>query len=247
MTINKSLELSASQYYQDVVEKSQLYLHHTVGGSAESTFKYWDENAERVGTAFIVERDGEIFQVFEPHYWAHHLGLRHERNRELNMHSIGIEMASEGALRSGEELNQVLRSKRFAVRFDESFLYAFDIDIDPERPATQWFSRARRLYHIENDKGKYLQTKFRGYDYFDAYNEEQVLSVFWLTRYLSEIFPTILLALPTGDRTRFDQSLFDFKGVLGHHNVRPDKSDLHPGWPWTRMEQYLASPEPLSI
>ncbi len=43
-------------------------LHHTAGGSARSTFNYWNGNATRIATAYIVERDGTIFEVFDPRH-----------------------------------------------------------------------------------------------------------------------------------------------------------------------------------
>lgn len=66
MDIQKVLRLDATQYYQDMVPKRQIYLHHTVGGSAKSTVDYWNKTPERIGTAYIVERDGTIFEVFPP-------------------------------------------------------------------------------------------------------------------------------------------------------------------------------------
>lgn len=38
-----------------------------------------------------------------------------------------------------------------------------------------------------------------------------------------------------GDHLSFNPALYDYKGVIGHHHVRGDKSDLHPGFPWDTL------------
>jgi hypothetical protein len=52
-----------------------------------------------------VERDGTVFEVFDPRFWAFHLGLAGTGGR-VDRRSIGIEIASEGWLeeRGGELL-----------------------------------------------------------------------------------------------------------------------------------------------
>lgn len=231
---------------QDVVPKTQLYLHHTVGGSAISTYNYWEGKTNRVATAYIIERDGTIYEVFDPHYWAWHLGLKTASNTIANKQSIGIEIASEGALRSGAELNNSLAANGQPDRFENGMLYAFDID--PARddtgkllPASQWYKHAKRLYNISTDGAKYVDFPvplgpFRGYTYFDTYDPKQVISTNWLVNQLCDQF-NIPKVLVTGDRFRFDASLITgFSGVLTHTNVRQDKSDLCPSWDWSLTE-----------
>lgn len=230
MKINTTLRLSVEQYLRDVVPKTQIYLHHTVGGSAKSTFDYWQSTPDRVATAYIVERDGTVYEVFDPHYWAWHLGLKTASNTQANKQSIGIEMASEGALRSGAELNRMLAAidPKTPPKFSSAFLYAFDIDVPP-------FKNARRLYNLVTDAGKYYDNMvpWRGYRYFDAYDAPQVAAVNALVKYLCESF-SIPKTIPAGDMTRFDESLIlGHRGILHHALVRKDKSDLNPSWSWT--------------
>ena len=51
-------------------------------------------NPNRIATAYIVERDGTIFEVFDPRHWAFHLGLKGSQG-QVDRRSIGIEIASE--------------------------------------------------------------------------------------------------------------------------------------------------------
>ena len=98
MNISTSLRLPADSYFPEKHPKDLIVLHHTVGGSAKSTFEYWRTNidAKHIGTAYIIDRDGTIYEVFPPECWAYHLGLK--TTQAVDKRSIGIEIASEGAL-----------------------------------------------------------------------------------------------------------------------------------------------------
>jgi N-acetyl-anhydromuramyl-L-alanine amidase AmpD len=91
LTFDTSLRLTDDQYYKEETAKNLIVLHHTVGGSAKSTFDYWQGNPEHIAVSYIVERDGTIYEVFDPKYWAHHVGSKDPRNIAVNKRSIGIE------------------------------------------------------------------------------------------------------------------------------------------------------------
>jgi N-acetyl-anhydromuramyl-L-alanine amidase AmpD len=94
--ISTEIRLSSSHYFAAAHAKDLIVLHHTAGASARSTVEYWRSTPERIGTAYIVERDGTIYEVFPPECWAYHLGIK--GTSALDRRSIGIEIASEGAL-----------------------------------------------------------------------------------------------------------------------------------------------------
>jgi N-acetyl-anhydromuramyl-L-alanine amidase AmpD len=98
MIISTTLRLPQSEYFNAPQKKDLIILHHTVGGSAKSTFDYWRTDPEHIGTAYIIERDGTIYEVFPPECWAYHLGLKIGPMGVVDKRSIGIEIASEGAL-----------------------------------------------------------------------------------------------------------------------------------------------------
>lgn len=91
-------ELRPGQYFREVCQKRNIVLHHTVSSTAYSALTWWNTDPQRIGTAFVLDKDGAIYQAFEPRYWAHHLGLKTRRNYELNRCSIGIELVNEGPL-----------------------------------------------------------------------------------------------------------------------------------------------------
>ena len=73
--IERSLRLPESEYFPGTQQKSGIAIHHTVGGTAESTFRWWRAKRTHVGTAYLVERDGTVFEVFDPSAWAYQFGL----------------------------------------------------------------------------------------------------------------------------------------------------------------------------
>ena len=90
--------IAIDQYFQQVFRKTNIVLHHTVSSSAQSARSWWQHTPSRIGTAFIIEKDGTIIQCFDDAHWAHHLGLRSPLNLPLNRASIGIELVNEGYL-----------------------------------------------------------------------------------------------------------------------------------------------------
>ena len=74
--IDRSLRMPKGEFFPAIPDKSGIALHQTVGGSAFSTFEWWmEDQAENgmrrmVGTAYIIDRDGTIHEVFDPAGWA---------------------------------------------------------------------------------------------------------------------------------------------------------------------------------
>ena len=65
-----SLRLPDGEFFPAARKKSGIAIHHTVGGTAFSTFNHWLKDRTKagkrrvVGTAFIIDRDGTVYQVF---------------------------------------------------------------------------------------------------------------------------------------------------------------------------------------
>lgn len=203
--IDTTLRLPDDQYYPEPQDKSVISLHHTVGGSATSTFDWWLTDPARVGTAYIVARDGTVHEVFPPECWAYQFGVK---GADLERRAIGIELASEGAL---------------AER--DGILYAFD---------------GQRRLGWANDlesQGRAERHDWRGYRWFDAYDERQVTMALRLVVHLCERFaipkqcPLDADLYGPADRRRW----WEYRGVVHHVMFRADKSDLHPGFPWHRL------------
>ncbi len=200
MQINKSVRLENKDYIQTETSKDLIVLHHTVGGSALSTIDYWKSDPDRIATAYVIERDGVIFEVFDPKYWAFHLGLKGSAGA-VDKRSIGIEIASEGGL----------------IQRDGN-LYCFGRVSE------------RTLFKQEYyDHGM----PWREYRFFDAYSDAQIAAIVELVNHLCDQFK-----IPRKTPARhfdFDDGYREFTGIIGHHHVRTDKSDVHPGFSWQRL------------
>lgn len=205
LPIDRSLRLPLNQYLSDVSRKSLIVLHHTAGATAESTFNYWRSNGARIGTAYIVARDGRVYEVFPPEKWAYHLGIKKTRGR-VDRRSIGIEIASEGGLTNGSAAGKRRR------------LYSFDVVSD------------RTEFHGPVYEAGDL---YRGYSWFASYTPEAIASVGRLVDDLCSRFD-IPRRTPS-DHLSYSRDLRDFEGVLGHNHLRRDKSDLHPGFNWKAL------------
>jgi N-acetyl-anhydromuramyl-L-alanine amidase AmpD len=200
MEFNTSLRLSPDQYVDEIKKKDLIVLHHTVGGSAKSTYDYWQSDPKRIGTAFVVERDGTIFQTFPEDRWAFHVGSK--LGNGIDKRSIGIEIASEGGLTE-----------------NKGKLYCFGIISSRTEFKTPIY-----------DAG----LNWRGFRYFDIYDDKQLESTINLVKYLCEKY-NILKKFPTDPFISDPVGYYSYKGILSHSHIRPDKTDVHPGFPWTKL------------
>lgn len=77
----------------------RVVLHATASTTAQSALRWWASNAERVGTPYVIDRDGTIYRAFDPaQRWAYHLGVGQHRVW-WERTSIGIELVNVGPLR----------------------------------------------------------------------------------------------------------------------------------------------------
>ena len=96
VTINRSLRLPDHEYFRDSnPNKNLITIHHTVGGSAKNTYIWWMRDGTRVGTAYVIDRDGSIYEFHSPEYWAGHHGVPGDGN-QLDFRGIGIELCNFG-------------------------------------------------------------------------------------------------------------------------------------------------------
>ncbi len=96
-------EYSKTEFEIDgIKEKRLIVLHHTVSKSEKGVYEWWCNDGKKVATAYVVDKDGTIYEYFDPKYWSYHLGGKATKNN--NIYSIGIEIANEGALtKAGDE------------------------------------------------------------------------------------------------------------------------------------------------
>lgn len=198
--IDRSLRLPDGDYFHPDSPslKTGIALHHTVGYSVHSTVSWWRKNGQNVGTAYLIARDGTIYEVFDPKAWAWQFGLKWPKEQKLQFEKrfIGIEIASEGGLTKSN-----------------GNLYCF----------SKFSDRTRKDWSEAFDYGEV----YREYQYFDKYENAQVDSVISLINYLCQEF-NIKRQLPSDYLGFHGKKLTEFEGIIGHSNVRMDKSDPVP-------------------
>jgi N-acetyl-anhydromuramyl-L-alanine amidase AmpD len=188
------------RYIEKEYDKKQIVLHHTVSnGSALDVAKFWKTLPTRIGTCMILERNGELNQLFSSKYYAGHLGLKPDHfilygipYTDLNKSSIGIEIISWGGLK---EKNGRLYN-------------AYDKEVVNE-PVTK------------------LDKPYRGYTYFHSYTKEQIESlknilIYWGNRY------NIPLTYSENIWDIYEDALEGEPGLYTHCSYRKDKSDIFP-------------------
>ncbi len=178
------------EYFKLPCMKRQIVLHHTVSSSGEFVDDWWqsDNGTQRVATAFIIDKDGSIVQLFEPENWAYHIGKG--SSVKDNKQSIGIEIVNEGALQRQADGKTML-----------------------------WMNGKKEY------PGSYtaLKQPWRGYSYFADYSERQYDT-------LSELITTLCGKFGIPKKViasyLFSETYRQFEGVVSHHNLRKDKSDV---------------------
>lgn len=93
--LNMKYLLNNNQYIAIKSKKERIVLHHTAGGSAQSSIDWWNKHSDRVSTPFIIPRSGEIWQLFDESYWAYALGINSSKAEKKSIH---IELANAGGL-----------------------------------------------------------------------------------------------------------------------------------------------------
>ena len=202
--VDRSFRLPESEYFPGAQRKSGIAIHHSVGGTAESTFRWWRADRghggrrKRIATAYIIDRDGTVYEVFDPAAWAYQFGLRWPAAQRLRFEQrfVGIEIASEGPLTE-----------------HDGGLYPVGL-IDPafNKPPTEALE---------------CPAPYRGYRWFDRYEPEQLEAVGRLVDELCRRF-SIPRVYPEQPFLYYGDALQAFEGVIGHAMVRLDKSDPAP-------------------
>ncbi len=198
-------------YYDEKITKKKIVLHFTVGHLKGDILSLTDESRGHVSTAFVVARDGTPYQLFSSAAWSYHLGRNAlGGNAEQSKISIGIEISNYGPL----------------IRKGNNLETAYSSDAKPD------------VYCTLEDTEQYikLSSKFRGYEYYAAFTNEQYHSIIILLRYLTKAYNIPRTFVSEGQRfTTSAATSQNFSGICTHINFRSDKVDIGPAFDWERV------------
>lgn len=193
--------LTNGQYITEVFEKRAIILHHTIGLSADSAWRWWNSTPERVGTAYIIDRDGKILECFDPKFWIYQLGLK-GADGWLERRSIGIELVSAGPLRL----------------IDNQYRFY-----------PLWPNMTR--YNVIDEKDVFrVKNMWRGAEFYHKYSDLQIKALSELILYLYEIFPAIGKDIDWKNFYQYNEKVYKdhIPGIWSHSTVRADKNDVYP-------------------
>ena len=152
--------LKSGQYVNSKSQKKGVCLHHTAsGGDARAVRRVWDgDNRGRVATHFIIGSDGLILQTMPLENWAYHIA----------MSRMGFSSGHNNMINSSY-IGIEICNWGYLEEKNGRFYNYLDREVPP--------SEAVRL-----DK------PFRKYQYWHKYTDEQVESVQYLLKYLTDAF-----------------------------------------------------------
>lgn len=215
-----------NRYFREETPKDQIVIHHTVSGPyAQGNINWWISQPQRIATHFIIQGDGKIYQLYSSKFWAHHLGIKSSflkdmgfkdyssRNETLNKRSIGIEICNWGPLlKTNGIYNPALWDKN------------------------KYVPHSRVI--INENNVQYYDSPFRGFNYYEKYTNEQIISVNRLLVYLCDKFNINKTYFPEMWDISKD-ALGGKNGIWTHCSYRADKSDIHPQPDMVKMLKLL--------
>jgi N-acetyl-anhydromuramyl-L-alanine amidase AmpD len=213
LTKIKTYPFPENKYFKEEFTKTQVVLHHTVSGpNVDGDVSTWLNCKDRVATAIIVARDGTPYQLFSSKYWAYHLGSGdHNQDRR----SIGIEIDNWGWLTLGTGSLKAYRIEK------PKYFIPWSLKItNPNKYYTYYGNTV-------DVPVQYYPNKFRGYQYYEKYTDEQIQTVgelllLWKDKY--------------GISLKYNEDMWDLNqkamkgepGIWTHDSFRKDKTDCHP-------------------
>lgn len=210
----KRFRLPPEEYVDRVEKKNLIVLHFTASSTAQSVYNSWMAHVNgkpyRVATAYVVDRDGTIYEFFPPERWAWHLGMTsHNPNSIHDRRAVGIEIVNVGPLKE---------------------------DKTKKNQLNWWWKDFQTLWCAKDEPNNYTEASFRGYRYFASFPEVQVTAVRDLVQALCERFRIPRTLPPKKKLTEFDPVFFSsFQGIASHQNFRGDKFDIGPAWNWDSL------------
>ena len=197
---SKIKEVPFENYYNEKIEKSQIYLHHTAGGpSGEQVFQFWGSDPVRVATCVVISNDGTIVQGFPSSRWAYHLGLKSQAFANmrapyipLDKMSIGIEICNWGPL-----------------TFKDDKFYTYVNKVLNEKDVIK------------------LDIPYKGVFYWHNYTDAQIDSTISLLKLWNEKYG-IPLTYNEDIWDVTPRAFKGEPGVYTHNSVRKDKADVYP-------------------
>lgn len=207
-------------FYAEQHPKERIVLHFTAGNTW-SDMRSLTQEGRHVSVAFVVARDGTIYQLFPSGAWSGHLGKgvgnQNTGNRE-DKATIGIEISNYGYLVPRDGNLETIYSRI-------------------KNPATGVVS-APDPYCTLDQKEAYIKINepFRDQSYYATCTLPQMESTAILLRFLTNKYNIPREFLPEEKRFITTNDVLQFKGIVSHINYRTSgKWDIGPAFDWNKL------------
>ena len=220
----KEYLLPPKEYLKGPTKKEYLFLHHTAGWhNPYNTIDQWAKDTRgQIATEFVMggpsvkgddfKFDGEIVKCIPDGGYGWHLGANGSQTMHKN--SVGIEVCNFGQLTKGG----YTKSGKFITKDPKKFYTYSGAEVHESQIVT-------------------LKEKFRGYDTWHRYSDEQIeslrdLILFIANRDSIDIRKGLIEEIKKSGVKGFDFNPNAFngkvKGMWTHTNTRKDKFDMFP-------------------
>lgn len=199
-----------NQYVKEQTEKVGWVLHHTAGSQeGKSVYDTWAMDKQgRVGTAYVINRDGTISSGFDAQkYWSHAIGLT------VNGNNLPANLSKYHTFDNNVFLNK---------RYIQIELCSWGCLTEKNGKFITWANREVKLENVIT-----YETPFRTFKHYERYTVEQIEALRKLILWHNSEF---------GLSKKYNEDMWDIsekalqgsEGIWGHTSFRTDKSDLHP-------------------
>ncbi|MVM39373.1 hypothetical protein GO730_20340 [Spirosoma sp. HMF3257] len=211
-----------TNYYHAVEHPKQRIVLHFTAGNLRSDMQSLTQQDRHVSVAFVIARDGTIYQLFSPKFWSGHLGEgvgnQKGTGNPQDKATIGIEISNYG----------------FLVPRDGNLETIYSRLKDPNTGKIGPVD----LYCSQTNTAAYqkMATPFRDQSFYPTYTPAQYDSLIILLRYLTSKFTIPRQFLPEPKRFQTTTDVLAFKGIVSHINYRSSgKWDIGPAFDWATV------------
>ncbi len=205
----------SNYFYPATHTKERIVLHFTAG-NLRSDMQSLTTEGRHVSVAFVIARDGTIYQLFPSANWSGHIGAGVGNQGTQNAQdkaTIGIELSNYAYL--------VPRDGNLET------IYSRTPQNGKPGPVDEYCSLSNTAAYLKINK------PFREQSYYASYTPEQVESTVILLRYLTAKYNIPRQFLPEDKRYITTNDVLTFKGIVSHVNYRPSgKWDIGPAFDW---------------
>lgn len=205
-----------SYYYRTKFPKDQIVIHYTMG-YLKGDIATLTKHDYHVSVAFVIGRNGTIYNLFPSAYWSYHLGRGAKGgNGVRSKRSIGIEISNIGPL--------IRKGNNLATAYKDRNGNYTDI-------------------YCSSDQQELWEAKpFRGFDFYATQTNQQYESLIILLRYLTARYEIPRQFLDENVRYEASTPNALFNGIVSHVNYRATgKTDIGPAFDWNRVIEGVTS------